>query len=129
MDASVLLRYLTGDPPQMASEATRIVEQVDPLAITGVTLAETAHVLTSFYQVPRETVVDHLVDLVQRQNIVTHDLDEELILSALLFCRPSGKVSVPDALLWAAARACDEAVVYSFDRRFPRDGIDLRDRL
>ena len=44
----------------------------------------------------------------------------------LLLCRPSSKVTVPDALLWAAARDAGQGVVYTFDRRFHAEGIEVR---
>ena len=51
----------------------------------------------------------------------------EVLLSGLELCRPSGRVSVPDALIWAMARAQPPSVVYTFDRRFPAEGIELRE--
>jgi predicted nucleic acid-binding protein len=41
-------------------------------------------------------------------------------------CRDSGSVSINDALLWATARGSRHAVVYTFDRRFPDDGVSAR---
>ena len=52
-------------------------------------------------------------------------LDKDLVLQALLFCRLSGRVSFADALVWAAARSQAGAAVYSFDARFPDEGITV----
>lgn len=126
LDTSVVVRYLTDDPPNLAEEAAGIIDEVPELALTNVVVAETAHVLTSVYCLPRETVVDRLIELLQRENIVTPDATKELVIAALLLCRPSGRVSVPDALLWAAARDSEDGVIYSFDRRFPTAGVTVR---
>ena len=107
-----------GDPPD---QAARIIDQQDDLQITDVVLAETAYVLTSVYQVPRDVVVDHLIALVQKENISPFALDMGLVLHALLLCRPSARVSFADAIRSAGAK-----VVYSLDERFPRNGLEVR---
>ena len=128
LDTSVVVRYLTGDPPESAEQAAKIIDGVDDLLITDVVLTETAYVLTSVYQVPREIVVDHLIAFLQKENISPFALDKSLVLLALLLCRPSGRVSFADAMVWAAARSAGSRVVYSLDKRFPGDGIEVRRR-
>ena len=128
LDTSVVVRYLTGDSPELAEQAAQIIDGEDGLKITDVVLAETAYVLTSIYQVPREVVVDHLIIFLQKRNISPFALDKGLVLQALLLCRPSGRVSFADALVWAAARSADSNVVYSLDERFPADGLEVRRR-
>lgn len=131
LDTSVLIRYLTGDPPEMLAVARRIVDETDAVAITDVVLAETAFVLLSVYQVPRQAIVDTLVDLLHKANIALHCLDKATVIQALLLCRPSARVSFADAMLWATARSAAGAgqgfaTIYSFDQRFPTDGVDVR---
>ena len=126
LDTSVVVRYLTGTPPELAQEAAAVIDQVDGLVITGVALAETAYVLTAVYRVPRQQVVDHLIEFVQKANISTFGLDKDTVLQGLLLCRPSGRVSFADALIWAAARSSTDRVVYSLDERFPADGLEIR---
>lgn len=126
LDTSMLVRYLTGDPPEMAERAARIIDREDNLLVTDVVIAETAYVLTSVYKIPREAVVDHLILFVQKSNIQPFALDKDLLLQALLLCRPSGRVSFADALIWAAAQSTETKVVYSLDDRFPRHGVEVR---
>lgn len=61
----------------------------------------------------------------QRENISMVAVDKGLILQALLLCKPSRRVSFADAMIWAVARSGDK-VVYSFDERFPSEGLELR---
>ena len=97
------------------------------LIIPAVTIAETGFVLTSFYSMPRVAVVDALIALLQRHNVSVYQLDTNITIQALMLCRPSGRVSFADAMLWASARHGETgSVVYSFDRRFPAMGITLR---
>lgn len=126
LDTSMLVRYLTGDPPDLADQAAGVIDQEGKLLITDVVLAETAYVLTSIYKVPRAAVVDHLILFIQKENIRPFALDKSNVLQALLFCQPSGRVSFADALVWAAAQETDEKIIYSFDERFPADGVEVR---
>ena len=126
LDTNMVVRYLIGDPPVLAVQAARIIDAVEDLQITDGVLAETAYVLQSFYRVPREEVVDDLVSLIQKGNVTPYALDKSLTIQGLLMCRPSGRVSFADALLWAAVRSSGSNVAYSQDRRFPADGIVVR---
>ncbi|MDP2720108.1 MAG: PIN domain-containing protein [Dehalococcoidia bacterium] len=126
LDTSIVVRYLTGDPPELAEQAARIIDGVDDLLITDVVLTETAYVLMSVYQVRREVTVDHLIAFLQKENISPFALDKSLVLHALLLCRPSGRVSFADAMVWAAARSASNKAVYSLDERFPDVGLEVR---
>ncbi len=126
LDTSMLVRYLTGDPPELAERASQVIDQQEDLQISDVALVETAYVLTSVYKVPREVVVDHLILFLQKKNIRPFALEKDILLQALLLCRPSGRVSFADALVWAAARSTPSKVVYTLDDRIPRDGIEVR---
>jgi predicted nucleic acid-binding protein len=126
LDTSVVVRYLTGDPSELAEQAAKIIDEEDDLLVTDVVLTETAYVLTSVYQAPREIVVDHLIAFLQKENISPFGLDKGVVLHALLLCRPSGRVSFADAMVWAAARSASSKVVYSLDERFPSDGLEVR---
>ena len=125
LDTSVLIRYLTGDISELARRATGIIDGEDDLWLTDVVLAETAHVLTSVYHVNRDVVVDQLIAFIQRQNISIYALQKALVIQALLMCRPSGRVSFGDALIWAAARTARADAIYSLDERFPEDGLEV----
>jgi len=83
-------------------------------------------VLTKFYKVERARAVDALVDFLNRENIEAHEIRTELAIQALQLCRPSGRVNFVDALLWAVARGAALARVWTFDEKFPADGIQVR---
>ncbi len=128
LDTSMVVRYLTGEPQDLAEQASQIIDKEEDLQVSDVVIAETAYVLTSVYKVPREVVVDYLILFFRKRNIHPFTLDKDNLLQALLLCRPSGRVSFADALVWAAARSTEEKVVYSLDERFPRDGVEVRDK-
>ena len=128
MDTNILVRYLTGTPPAQAEEAIRIIESRS-LQIPIVVFTETAYVLASQYQFSRERIIDSLLSLVRKDNISVYSVDKDLVLQGLRMCRPSGRVSVADAMIWAAARSAGARTIYTFDRRFHDEGLELRQEL
>ena len=126
LDTSMVVRYLTADPPELAEKAARVIDGEEALQVTDVVIAETAYVLMSVYGIPRSVVVDHLVAFLQKENISPFALDKGLVLQALLLCKPSGRVSFADAMVWAATRSSESKVVYSLDERFPEDDLKVR---
>ena len=126
LDTSVIIRYLTRDHPDMFERAVQIIEGTDELIITEGVLGETAFVLSSVYRMSRQQTIDFMIALVERENISTYAMDKAFVLQGLIMCRPSGRVSVADAMLWAAARTAGASAIYTFDERFPDDSIELR---
>ena len=126
LDTSFVVRYLMGVPADAARQASKVIDSVEELEISGIALAETAFVLTTVYQVPRDRAADQLMELVRKGNISLTGLTKDLAVQGLLMCRPSGRVSFADALIWAAARSGGSEAVYSFDQRFPSDGLEVR---
>jgi predicted nucleic acid-binding protein len=126
LDASVLVRYVTGEPAEQAVRAATLLRCGQPLWIDSVALLETAYVLEKVLNTPRADVVDALLDVVREPNIRLQGLDYNLVLQALMHCRPSGRVGFGDALLWAVVRY-DSGEIFTFDQRFPREGLTARE--
>jgi predicted nucleic acid-binding protein len=124
LDANVVIRYLTDDPPEMAARAAALIEGGTELTITPLILAEVAYVLTRVYRRERSSTVQALIDLILRSNILVHGLQTDLAVEALDMCRPSGRVGFADALLWAEARTTG-GTVHTFDERFPERGVPI----
>lgn len=98
-DASIIVRYLTGDVSELVERARDILDGHPDMHITEGTILEVAFVLTRVYQVPRATVVDNLIALIQKANIRVHQLNKQTVVEALLLCRPPGRVSFGDGML------------------------------
>lgn len=125
LDTSVIVRYLTNDPPEAAERAARVIESPTVVSVSEVVLAETAYVLTTVYAKARADVVDALVAFVQRRNVRMLNLPKRAAIEALQVCRASKRVSFVDAILWAQARHSASPRICTFDARFPQDGVDL----
>ncbi|GEM_PF-3960990 len=90
LDTNVVVRYLTGDPPDQANEAAKLIESKDELLLTDVVIAEVVYVLRSRYDTPRVVIVDSLIELLSRENIDVFCLDKAIVVQALLQCRELG---------------------------------------
>ncbi|MEA2025519.1 MAG: PIN domain-containing protein, partial [Chloroflexota bacterium] len=69
VDTSVVVRYLTGAPPDQARRARVLLEGTDRLGVPIVVLLETGHVLRSRYGVSRSAVVDTLLDFITLEDV------------------------------------------------------------
>ena len=127
LDTNVVVRYITRTPPDYDAHAIEIIDTEDRLAITGVCPMEIYFVLSRQYQFSRDQIIDHLIALVLRDNVTVHAVDEDLLIQGLEMCRGSTRVSIGDTLIWAEARTAGATAIYSFDQRFPDDGIDIRE--
>ncbi len=126
LDANAILRYLLADHPEHCARSQALIESERSFRISLITLAEVGHVLTRTAGVPRSDAVDALVQLLNRENLETHEAERDVVIQALDLCRPSGRVNFADAMLWAVARTATPARVWTFDERFPADGIEVR---
>ncbi len=124
LDTSVVVRYLTDDPPEMAARAALLIDSQTPLAITDLVIVESGYVLTTVYGIDRSEVAEALAALMLRSNIGCPYLSVALVVRALQLAGSSGRVSFADAMIWARARQA-EAPVATFDRRFPTEGLVL----
>src|SRR5437764_5462744 len=96
LDTSVAVRYLTNDPPDLAQSAAAIIDTTDTLDIDRVIIAEIAYVLGSVYQRPRTEIVDVILELLHKDNVSPWGLAKADVISALLTCRDSNRVSFAD---------------------------------
>jgi predicted nucleic acid-binding protein len=117
VDTNVLIRHLTGDPPDQAARATRLLSQADQLLLPDLTVAETVYVLESFYEVPRARVVELVRAIVAFPGIGV--ADEPLLLRALEVYEVH-RLDFADAYLVAQAEASGVNAVVSFDKRIER---------
>jgi predicted nucleic-acid-binding protein len=129
LDITMVVRYLTGDPPELAEKAACIIDGKETLQIMPIVLCEAAYMLASVYKIPRSAIIDHLIAFLQKKNMSSFALDKALVLEALLACKSSERVDFADAMVWAAARSSESKVIYSLNERFPEEGVEVRQEL
>ena len=125
MDTNVLIRHLTGDPPEMAARATGALAGAEELLLADLVLAECVYVLESFYEVPRERVAELMRAAIALPAIKA--LDAPSLLHALEVYEVY-RLDFAEAYLVAQAEATGVDAVLSFDKTIDRvDTITRRE--
>lgn len=117
VDTNVLVRHLTGDPPDLAARATRYLATADELLLPDLILAEVAHVLESFYETPRSLVATTLRAVLAFPAIRVVDSD---LLQRSVEVYEADRLDFADAYLVASAERTGVGVIASFDRDIDR---------
>ena len=117
VDTNVLIRHLTGDPPDLASRATAYLATDETLVLPDLILAEVVYVLESFYEVPRNRVAELARSIITFGSIQT--VDAGLLLRAVEVYEVH-RIDFSDAYLVALAETAGVADIASFDRAIDR---------
>jgi predicted nucleic-acid-binding protein len=117
VDTNVLIRHLTGDPPEPAARATHLLSQATQLLLPDLIVAEVVYVLESFYEVPRPRVAELVRAVVAFPAIEV--ADEPVLLRALEVYEVH-RLDFAEAYLVAEAETSDVNAVASFDKTIER---------
>jgi predicted nucleic acid-binding protein len=117
VDTNILVRHLTGDPPEMAARATAYLATEIELLLTDLVAAETVYVLESYYEAPRAQVAKALRSLVAFGSIVC--VDRSVLLRAAEVYE-TDRIDFAEAYLVACAESTGVARIASFDRSLDR---------
>lgn len=127
LDANVLLRFLTGNPPELAGRVERLFEEAQrggvSLRVPSVVVAETVWVLESFYEYSKQEISGVLIPLLEQPAL---RVEGAKTVVRALETMAQGNVDFADALLAETARSRGEGVV-SFDRDFRRLDVEWRE--
>lgn len=123
VDANVLLRFLTGEPEDMAERAARLMRRAEKgevlLILSSLVVAEVVWVLKSFYRRSATEIAQVLVPLLSADGLEVKD--REILVGALELARDKN-VDFADAVLALEAVRNGETVC-TFDetdfRRLP----------
>lgn len=119
VDTNVIVRHLTGDPPEMAERATRFLASGQELFLADVVVAETVYVLESFYEAPRPQVAEAIRSLIVHESTVC--VDPALLLRSVELYE-TDRLDFAEAYLVACAETTGVGRVASFDRSIDRIG-------
>jgi predicted nucleic acid-binding protein len=124
VDTNIVVRHLTGDPPEMAARATAYLQSETELLLTDLVAAETVYVLECFYETPRGEVARAVRSLVAFESVVC--VDPALLLRAVEVYEVDG-VDFVEAYLVACAESTGVGRIASYDRSL--DGIGSVERV
>lgn len=117
VDTNILVRHLTGDPPDQAARASRFLAAADELLLADLVVAEVVYVLESFYEVPRPRVAELVRAIIAFPAMVV--LDAAMLLRALEVYE-TDRPDFAEAYLVAQAERSGVGVVASFDKAIDR---------
>ena len=117
VDTNVLVRHLTGDPPDMAARATAALAGQDELLLADLVVAECVYVLESFYEVEPKRVAELMRAAIALPVIRT--IDAPALLRALEVYEVD-RLDFAEAYLVAQAEATGVGTILSFDRSIDR---------
>ncbi|MCO5175459.1 MAG: PIN domain-containing protein [Thermomicrobiales bacterium] len=102
VDANIILRYLTNDPPEMSDLATALFDAVaegrESVWLEDAVLAEVVWTLRSSYRADLRDIADRLLDLVADDHVLNHDSST---LMAALTLYKEFNIGFADAILVA----------------------------
>jgi predicted nucleic acid-binding protein len=116
LDTNVVIRHLTGDPPEMARWATRFLATQAELVLVDVVLAECVYVLQSVYEVDRPRIAEMMRAALA---MATISADTELFLRTLEIYELD-RLDFAEAYLVAAAELTGVESIASFDKAIDR---------
>lgn len=111
VDTNLLVRFLVNDNPEQALAVEKIFKEPN-LILADIVFAEVIWTLQSFYNFPREEIVEKLYRLLQSHAFVCN---RELILNSL-FLYLNHNISFVDAYLSAYCEQQKLEGIYSFDK-------------
>lgn len=117
VDTNILVRHLTGDPPELAERATAFLASAEELLLPDLIVAELVYVLESFYEVPPDEVARLAAAVIAFEPIRT--LDPATLLRALE-AYAAHSIDFAEAYLVAQAESSGVGAVASFDRSIDR---------
>jgi predicted nucleic acid-binding protein len=116
LDTNVLIRHLTGDPPEMARRATRFLATEADLVLVDVVLAECVYVLRSVYEVDRPRIAEMMRAALAMPAV---SADTHLFLRALEVYELD-RLDFAEAYLAACAELTGIGAIASFDKAIDR---------
>jgi predicted nucleic acid-binding protein len=119
VDTNVLIRHLTGDPPEMASRATLFLATETELFLADLVVAETVYVLESFYEAPRPQIARSVRSLLALGSVVCVDAP---LLRRAVEIYETNRLDFTEAYLVASAESTGVTRIASFDRSIDRVG-------
>ncbi|ADB50822.1 PIN domain-containing protein [Conexibacter woesei] len=117
LDTNVIIRHLTGDPPEQAARATAALANADRLLLADLVVAECVYVLQSFYEVERARIAELMRAAIALSSVSV--IDASLLRRALEIYEHD-RLDFAEAYLVAQAEMTGVGAVLTFDRAVDR---------
>jgi len=126
LDTNILIRFFTNDSKVMAHKAETLLKNAkkNELVISDVIIAEIVWVLESFYQLPKNEIIEKLQGLLSLDKF---DINRNLLFKTIEYYENSN-ISYTDAYLLAFnSVSVKNGVVYSFDKGLKKVDANVKE--
>ena len=117
VDTNILVRHLTGDPPDQAARATRFLAEAENLLLPDLIVAELVYVLQSVYATARPDIARTVRSVLAFEAIRVVDAE---LLQRTVEVYEFDRLDFPEAYLVACAERSGVGTIASFDRSIDR---------
>lgn len=121
IDTNVLVRFLTNDKSQKYSSLYQFFDSLEAgkttIGLELIVLFQTAFVLKSYYEVPKQRIADALIDILNYKGIQIRD--KKRTIRTLELWREKN-LEIVDCYLVACLEHDQQNILYSYDRDFDR---------
>lgn len=118
LDTNIIIRFLTSDNPVQAGKVEEMFKKSDSgsLVIPDLIVAEIVYVLLSFYNLPKEEVIEKIGALLDYPKLKTN----KKLLKKTLEVFFDHNISFSDAYLCALNLIGKNPFIYTFDKKITR---------
>ena len=128
IDTNVLIRFLTNDRSSKHKKLYSFFNALEKgsfkVELKLIVLFQTAFVLKSYYQVPKENISTSLIALLKFKGIQIKDKN---IVMRTLELWHANNIEIVDCYLIACTEKNDQNIIYSYDHDFDKHSIKRRE--
>ena len=128
IDTNVLIRFLTNDKSSkyktLYSFFDSLEKGVFKVELKLIVLFQTAFVLKSYYEVPKENISTSLITLLKFKGI---QIKDKKIVMRTLELWQTNNIEIVDCYLIACLENDEQNVIYSYDRDFDKHPIQRKE--
>ena len=125
LDTNVIVRFLIGDKNSKFRGVYQFFKDVEQGKLNTelklIVLFQTIFVLKSYYNVPKEHIVNATTGLLKMNGL---KIKEKRVVQRMLALWASSNIEIVDAYLIASLEKDSQNVLYSYDRDFDEFGIN-----
>lgn len=117
VDANIVIRFLLNDDPKKSEAFANLLRKsTTPLVLPDVIFAEIIWVLTSYYKVPKQQIIQSLESLLAQDSIQAN----KNMLGKSLIIYESFNIDYIDAYMVSYVEERDLSGIYSYDKHLDR---------
>jgi len=115
LDTNILIRFLTNNPKKQAAAVESLFKKAGlrSLLIPDVVLVEAVFVLLSFYNLPKEEIIENIASLITFNKFNLH----RSLFKKTLELYSKYPISFVDAYVGAVSRTEPRRIIYTYDKR------------